>query len=70
MFQGVRLGSLAVPYIATPDGLLPTKGAFVDKFVKFVKFLLLGVEIEAENPPQPPAPSVVLAVCCFNVTSA
>ena len=26
MFQGVRLGSLGVPYIATPDGLLWAKG--------------------------------------------
>ena len=64
--EGVRLESLAVPYIATPDGLLWTKGAFVDKFVKFVKFLLLGVEIEPENPPQPPAPSAILVVCCFS----
>ena len=26
--EGVRLGSPAVPYIATPDGLLWTKGVF------------------------------------------
>ena len=58
--EGVRLESPAVPYIATPDGLLPTKGAFVDKFVKFVKFLLLWVEIGPEKPPQPPAPSAIM----------
>ena len=59
--EGVGLESPGRPYISTPDGLLWTKGAFVDKFVKFVKFLLLGVEIETENPPHPPHPP---QFCC------